>query len=66
MSPSSKLVKCIASTTAALPPPDVIAKYEPVIGLEMHVHLSTRAKIFCERPTNFGVSRNTPVSIATR
>ncbi len=39
-------------TTAA--PVDVIAKYEPVIGLEVHVQLSTRTKIFCGCPTSFG------------
>jgi aspartyl-tRNA(Asn)/glutamyl-tRNA(Gln) amidotransferase subunit B len=37
------------------------AKYEPVIGLEVHVQLSTRTKIFCGCPTSFGASPNTNV-----
>ncbi len=41
--------------------PDAIAKYEPVIGLEVHVQLATRTKIFCGCPTSFGASPNTNV-----
>jgi aspartyl-tRNA(Asn)/glutamyl-tRNA(Gln) amidotransferase subunit B len=41
--------------------PEVIAKYEPVIGLEVHVQLATRTKIFCGCPTGFGASPNTNV-----
>src|SRR3984893_15532347 len=37
---------------------ETIAKYEPVIGLEVHVQLSTRTKIFCGCPTSFGASPN--------
>ncbi|MCK4401766.1 Asp-tRNA(Asn)/Glu-tRNA(Gln) amidotransferase subunit GatB [bacterium] len=33
--------------------------YEPVIGLEVHVQLSTKSKIFCGCSTNFGASPNT-------
>ena len=33
--------------------------YEPVIGLEVHVQLSTKTKIFCGCSTNFGASPNT-------
>jgi len=32
--------------------------YEPVIGLEVHVQLSTKTKIFCGCSTNFGASPN--------
>jgi aspartyl-tRNA(Asn)/glutamyl-tRNA(Gln) amidotransferase subunit B len=49
-----------SSTTAALTP-EVIAKYEPVIGLEVHVQLATRTKIFCGCPTSFGAPPNTNV-----
>ncbi len=35
-----------ASETAGLAP-EVLAKYEPVIGLEVHVQLLTNTKIFC-------------------
>ena len=38
-----------------------IAKYEPVIGLEVHVQLATRTKIFCGCPTSFGAPPNTNV-----
>jgi len=41
--------------------PEVIAKYEAVIGLEVHVQLSTRTKIFCGCPTSFGAQPNTNV-----
>ncbi|MGH9660583.1 MAG: Asp-tRNA(Asn)/Glu-tRNA(Gln) amidotransferase subunit GatB [Bryobacteraceae bacterium] len=41
--------------------PDAIAKYEPVIGLEVHVQLSTATKIFCGCPTSFGAPPNTNV-----
>jgi aspartyl-tRNA(Asn)/glutamyl-tRNA(Gln) amidotransferase subunit B len=44
-----------------LAPPDLIAKYEPVIGLEVHVQLGTRTKIFCGCPTSFGAPPNTNV-----
>ena len=40
---------------------DPITKYEPVIGLEVHVQLSTRTKIFCGCPTSFGAPPNTNV-----
>src|SRR5579863_658257 len=41
--------------------PEEIGKYEPVIGLEVHVQLNTRTKIFCGCPTGFGVAPNTNV-----
>jgi aspartyl-tRNA(Asn)/glutamyl-tRNA(Gln) amidotransferase subunit B len=37
------------------------AKYEPVIGLEVHVQLLTAAKIFCSCSTRFGDPPNTNV-----
>jgi len=37
------------------------AKYEPVIGLEVHVQLLTVSKIFCSCSTRFGVPPNTNV-----
>jgi aspartyl-tRNA(Asn)/glutamyl-tRNA(Gln) amidotransferase subunit B len=39
--------------------PDILAKYEPVIGLEVHVQLLTRSKIFCGCSTRFGDPPNT-------
>src|ERR1700744_4358507 len=44
-----------------LAPPELITKYEPVIGLEIHVQLGTRTKIFCGCPTSFGAPPNTNV-----
>jgi aspartyl-tRNA(Asn)/glutamyl-tRNA(Gln) amidotransferase subunit B len=41
--------------------PEIIAKYEPVIGLEVHVQLATATKIFCGCPTGFGAPPNTNV-----
>ena len=46
---------------AELATPEAIAKYEPVIGLEVHVQLSTETKIFCSCPTSFGAPPNTNV-----
>jgi aspartyl-tRNA(Asn)/glutamyl-tRNA(Gln) amidotransferase subunit B len=41
--------------------PEQLAKYEPVIGLEVHVQLATNTKIFCSCPTSFGGPPNTNV-----
>jgi aspartyl-tRNA(Asn)/glutamyl-tRNA(Gln) amidotransferase subunit B len=41
--------------------PEVLAKYEPVIGLEVHVQLLTRTKIFCGCSTRFGDPPNANV-----
>ncbi|MBZ5647846.1 MAG: Asp-tRNA(Asn)/Glu-tRNA(Gln) amidotransferase subunit GatB [Acidobacteriia bacterium] len=40
---------------------DVRSKYEPVIGLEVHVQLLTKSKIFCGCATRFGDPPNTNV-----
>ena len=37
-------------------------KYETVIGLEIHVQLSTKSKAFCADDTSFGGAPNTQVS----
>src|SRR3981189_1891174 len=40
---------------------EVLAKYEPVIGLEVHVQLLTASKIFCSCSTQFGDPPNTNI-----
>ena len=40
---------------------DVLAKYEPVLGMEVHVELGTATKMFCPCPTEFGAEPNTQV-----
>ncbi len=38
---------------------DVAIRYEPVIGLEVHVQLATRTKMFCRCEARFGAPPNT-------
>ena len=48
-------------------PRAIAMTWEPVIGLEIHVHLKTRSKMFCRCPVGFGASPNTqtcPVCLA--
>jgi hypothetical protein len=40
---------------------DVIARYDPVLGLEVHVELSTATKMFCGCGNEFGAEPNTRV-----
>ncbi len=47
--------------TAALVSPEVIAKYQPVIGLEVHVQLMTESKAFCGCVNRYGGEPNTHV-----
>src|SRR5580700_2449285 len=51
----------MASGVLGIAEPEKIAKYEPVIGLEVHVQLNTRTKIFCGCPTGFGAPPNSNV-----
>ncbi|HWY46884.1 MAG TPA: Asp-tRNA(Asn)/Glu-tRNA(Gln) amidotransferase subunit GatB [Bryobacteraceae bacterium] len=51
----------MSSSAPAIASPEEIAKYEPVIGLEVHVQLNTRTKIFCGCLTGFGAPPNTNV-----
>jgi aspartyl-tRNA(Asn)/glutamyl-tRNA(Gln) amidotransferase subunit B len=46
---------------AAALSPEVLAKYEPVIGLEVHVQLLTATKAFCGCQNQFGSAPNTNV-----
>src|SRR6185437_15011513 len=41
-----------------MPSAALLERYEPVIGLEVHVQLNTRSKIFCSCSTQFGEPPN--------
>jgi len=51
----------MSQSASELATPAAIARYEPVIGLEVHVQLATATKIFCGCPTVFGAPPNTNV-----
>ena len=49
-------------TAEAVVPYDVVvANFDPVLGLEVHVELGTATKMFCGCPTEFGAAPNTQV-----
>jgi aspartyl-tRNA(Asn)/glutamyl-tRNA(Gln) amidotransferase subunit B len=48
-------------TTATANTGDVLARYEPVIGLEVHVQLLTETKAFCGCRVQFGAEPNTNI-----
>src|SRR3954466_5790568 len=51
------------TTTAQelVPWEDVLAAYDPALGLEVHVELNTESKMFCGCPTEFGAEPNSQV-----
>ena len=51
----------MSSSATAPATPEMLARYETVIGLEVHVQLATATKIFCGCPTGFGAAPNTNV-----
>ena len=40
---------------------EVVERYDPMLGLEVHVELNTNTKMFCGCPTTFGAEPNTQV-----
>ena len=40
---------------------EVLERFDPVLGLEVHVELNTQTKMFCGCPTAFGAEPNTQV-----
>ncbi|MEV3900759.1 Asp-tRNA(Asn)/Glu-tRNA(Gln) amidotransferase subunit GatB [Mycobacterium sp. NPDC050551] len=50
-----------AATAELLDYDEVIARYEPVMGMEVHVELSTATKMFCGCANAFGAEPNTQV-----
>ncbi|GJF10760.1 aspartyl/glutamyl-tRNA(Asn/Gln) amidotransferase subunit B [Mycolicibacterium cyprinidarum] len=51
----------VAATADLFDYEEVVAKYEPVLGMEVHVELSTRTKMFCGCANRFGADPNTQV-----
>ena len=51
----------MSTSPTAVITPDATGPYEAVIGLEVHVQLATRTKIFCGCPTTYGAPPNTNV-----
>ncbi|PPK64297.1 Asp-tRNA(Asn)/Glu-tRNA(Gln) amidotransferase subunit GatB [Actinokineospora auranticolor] len=49
------------STAELLDYDEVLTRFDPVLGLEVHVELSTHTKMFCGCPTVFGGEPNTQV-----
>jgi len=50
-----------ATADELVPFDDVVSRYDPVLGLEVHVELSTASKMFCGCPTEFGAAPNSQV-----
>ncbi len=48
-------------TETLVPFDDVLASYDPALGLEVHVELGTASKMFCGCSTTFGAEPNTQV-----
>jgi len=55
----AKIEAAMATMTALAP--EILAKYQPVIGLEVHVQLLTRSKAFCGCINEYGGDPNTHV-----
>ncbi len=51
----------ITTPEAVLTYDEVMANFDPVLGLEVHVELGTNTKMFCGCPTEFGADPNTQV-----
>ncbi|WP_341231061.1 Asp-tRNA(Asn)/Glu-tRNA(Gln) amidotransferase subunit GatB [Nocardioides salarius] len=51
----------MSATETLVPFDDVLAAYDPALGLEVHVELNTATKMFCGCPTGFGAEPNTQV-----
>lgn len=58
---SPRLSAMTAAVAELLDYDDVVARFDPVLGLEVHVELSTATKMFCGCSTAFGAEPNTQV-----
>ncbi|MCW2748975.1 MAG: Asp-tRNA(Asn)/Glu-tRNA(Gln) amidotransferase GatCAB subunit, partial [Aeromicrobium sp.] len=57
----------MTSTETLVPFDEALTRYDPVMGLEIHIELNTATKMFCGCPTGFGAEPNTqtcPVCLA--
>ena len=59
--PTKLALMTVAPAAELLDYDDVVARYEPVLGLEVHVELSTATKMFCGCANMFGAEPNTQV-----
>ena len=59
--PGEGTVSMTMTTDTLVPFAEAVERYEPVIGLETHVELGTRTKMFCGCPTTFGAEPNSQV-----
>ena len=50
-----------ATTSELVPFEEALERYDPVMGLEVHVELNTATKMFCGCTTTFGAEPNTQV-----
>jgi aspartyl-tRNA(Asn)/glutamyl-tRNA(Gln) amidotransferase subunit B len=50
-----------ATTDELMDLDEALARFDPVMGLEVHVELGTNTKMFCSCPTEFGAEPNTQV-----
>jgi aspartyl-tRNA(Asn)/glutamyl-tRNA(Gln) amidotransferase subunit B len=50
-----------ATTEELMDLDEALGRFDPVMGLEVHVELGTRTKMFCSCPTEFGAEPNTQV-----
>ncbi|MCW2790365.1 MAG: aspartyl/glutamyl-tRNA(Asn/Gln) amidotransferase subunit, partial [Aeromicrobium sp.] len=48
-------------TETLVPVDEALTRYQPVLGLEIHIELNTATKMFCGCPTEFGAEPNTQV-----
>lgn len=56
-----KLLGMTAALVDLIDYDDVLARFDPVLGMEVHVELGTATKMFCGCPTAFGAEPNTQV-----
>ena len=49
-------------TETLVPFDEALTRYDPVMGLEIHIELNTATKMFCGCPTEFGAEPNTQVT----